>query len=353
MMGPPRIGSSQRHVDVAQGDVDAELDLGVGIVVGLAAADVARAAGQLGARAGEADAHPAAVVRVQAGGLGLLEQRRPGVVDADPAGREADRAARVAGDGRDGRRELLDVQPVEQSGRASSARAPRASTRAVRRRRSARRGATGRPPRDGARRRSRSARRGRRSCGRGRAARCRAGRPTARAAPGAARARRRRRSAGTRSRRPGTGRWSGSSQSVPSIDSTGVMPLPPLMSRIRSGRLFGQGEACRRQARDRAPGPGRAFACSHCGDQAAGVRLDGELEPAVGAVAGSCSANSTACAARRRSRRSPARTGRRGTPCHRRVGRTVSAIVSGVVRRTSTTWPRSSRTVSSGLISSR
>src|ERR1700759_1841156 len=94
--------SSDLDRNVADRDVDAELDLGVGVAVQLARADVAGAAGRLDLRAGEADAHAAAELGRQPGFLGLLEQRLPGVGGGGVT--EADRSGPFAVVGDDQRR---------------------------------------------------------------------------------------------------------------------------------------------------------------------------------------------------------------------------------------------------------
>ena len=75
-----------------------------------------------------------------------------------------------------------------------------------------------------------------------------------------------------------------SSQSVRSIDITGVMPLPPLISSRCSGRSRRQDEVTvgRRQP-DHHPGVRRAV--QEAGDPALGMRLDGDLD-AVGRMRG-------------------------------------------------------------------
>src|SRR5690348_18376356 len=105
--------SSDGKFDVADGNVDAQLDLGLGIAVQIARADVAGAARGLHLGARETDAHAAAVFWAQPGRFGLFQQGRAGVVRARPAGSEANGSGGVAGDGGEFGGELLDVQPVE------------------------------------------------------------------------------------------------------------------------------------------------------------------------------------------------------------------------------------------------
>src|SRR5579875_1449371 len=90
MCQPLLAGGSDVDLDVTDGYGHAELDLRVGLGVQFAGAEIAGAAGQLGAGAGEADAHPAAVLRCQPGPLGLFEQRRAAVHGTDTARREPD-----------------------------------------------------------------------------------------------------------------------------------------------------------------------------------------------------------------------------------------------------------------------
>src|SRR6476646_4218652 len=83
---------SEVQFDVADGNVDAQLDLSVGIAVRLAGADVSGAAARLQPGAGEADAHPAAVLGIKTRGLGLLEQGGAGVLGTSTGRTEADGA---------------------------------------------------------------------------------------------------------------------------------------------------------------------------------------------------------------------------------------------------------------------
>ena len=68
-----------------------------------------------------------------------------------------------------------------------------------------------------------------------------------------------------------------------SIDSTGVIPLPPLISSIRSGRGSGRVNmpSAWREPDDQAGPRVRVQVLRH---EALRVGLDGELDPAVGAV---------------------------------------------------------------------
>src|SRR5690348_11649173 len=73
--------SSEVYDDVPDRHGDAQLDLLLRLGVHVAGQDVAGAAGGLHLRAGEADAHPAAVFGGEAGRLRLLEQGGPRVLD--------------------------------------------------------------------------------------------------------------------------------------------------------------------------------------------------------------------------------------------------------------------------------
>src|SRR3954462_1913344 len=89
------VNSLSVDLDVPDRDGDAELDFFVFFAGDLARFRVADASGRLQLRAGEADAHPAAVFRRQPGFFGLLQQRLPRVRALAAAALEPDLALGV------------------------------------------------------------------------------------------------------------------------------------------------------------------------------------------------------------------------------------------------------------------